>query len=79
MQKFEAATNLAFFLLEKTGTVLGSWEGRMTASEQRALFGRFIGKGMLVINGAEETVQHIVKVCFGLDYDVTASYTFSNI
>lgn len=63
------AANLAFFLAEKTGTVLGAWAGRMTAAEQRALFGRFIGKGRIVIDGTQETICNRVKVCFGLDYD----------
>lgn len=63
------ATNLALFLLEKTGSVLGAWGGKMSAAEQRALFGRFLGKGQIVIDGAAETVCNRVKVCFGLDYD----------
>lgn len=66
------AANLAIFLLEKTGTVFGTWAGRMTAAEQRALFGRFLGKGKLVINGSEERLAHVAKRCFGLDYEVTA-------
>lgn len=61
------AANLAIFLLEKTGTVFGTWAGRMTATEQRALFGRFIGKGQIAIDGAAETICNRVKVCFGLD------------
>jgi len=63
------AAHLAMFLQAKTGTVCGVWKGRMTASEQRALFGRFLGKGTLVIDGAREELRMIVKVCFGLDYD----------
>lgn len=63
------AANLALFLLEKTGSIFGEWIGRMTAAEQRALFGRFIGKGRIVINGEEETIANRVKVCFGLDSD----------
>jgi len=61
--------NLALFLLEETGSVFNTWRGRMTAREQRALFGRFIGKGLIVIDGTTETVLNRVKVCFGLDYD----------
>ena len=63
------AANLAIFLTEKTGSCLKTWEGKMTAAEQRSLFGRFIGKGTIVINGAEEYICNRVKVCFGLDYD----------
>lgn len=63
------AANLAMFLLAETNTVCGLWRGRMTAIEQRILFGRYLGKGMLVIDGANERVKMIVKVCFGLDHD----------
>jgi hypothetical protein len=64
------AANLSFFLLDQTGSVFGRWTGRMSAAEQRALFGRFLGKGTLIINGTNETVAMSVKVCFGLDSDV---------
>lgn len=63
------AANLALFLLEKTGSIFGEWEDYMPASEQRALFGRFLGKGRIVINGTTEMLCNRVKVCFGLDYD----------
>jgi hypothetical protein len=67
----DRAANLAFFLLEKTGSVCGNWSGRLPALQQRALFGRFLGKGTLHIDGASEMLSHSVKVCFGLDYEVT--------
>lgn len=63
------AANLSFFLLEQTGSVLGLWAGKLTANEQRILFGRFLGKGKIIIDGANEVVFNRVKVCFGLDYD----------
>jgi len=63
------AANLALFLLEQTGSVWGEWDGRLSATEQRALFGRFIGKGLIIINGLEETIYNRVKVCFGTDCD----------
>lgn len=63
------AANLALFLTEKTGSCLNTWAGKLTAAEQRALFGRFIGKGRIVIDGAAETICNRVKVCFGLDSD----------
>lgn len=67
------AANLAFFLLEKTGSVLGKWKGRLTAAEQRALFGQFLGKGTVEIDGDEETLVHWKTVGFGQDYEVTFS------
>jgi hypothetical protein len=63
------AANLAIFLIEKTGSVFATWSGKMTANEQRNLFGRNIGKGRIVINGDDETIRNRVTVCFGHDYD----------
>jgi hypothetical protein len=63
------AANLALHLIEKTGTVFGTVEAKMTAKEQRELFGKFLGKGTIVIDGERETISNRVKVCFGLDYD----------
>jgi len=63
------SANLAFFLLDKTGSIFGRWHGRMTAAAQRELFGRYIGKGTIVIDGDNETIRNTVKACFGLDYE----------
>ena len=63
------AANLAIFLMTKTGSTLKTWAGKLTAAEQRELFGRFIGKGQIVIDGAAETICNRVKVCFGMDWD----------
>lgn len=73
----DIASNLALFLTERTGSCLGAWRGRLTAAEQRALLGRFVGKGVLWIDGAAETVEHHVKVCFGTDTDCTFSRKWS--
>ncbi len=67
------AANLAVFLTERKGSCLKTWSGRMTAAEQRALFGRFLGKGKLWIDGAAETIEHHRKVGFGFDSECTAS------
>ncbi len=72
-------TNVCEFLLEKTGSVCGKWEGKMSAKEQRALFGRFLGKGTIVIDGEAETVLNRVKVCFGLDWDDRNVTKFSRL
>jgi len=67
------AANLAIFLTERKGSCFATWSGRMPAVEQRALFGRFLGKGTLWIDGTAETIEHYRKVCFGLDSDCTAN------
>jgi hypothetical protein len=71
------AANLANFLMDEKNSVLAQWSGRMTAKQQRALFGAFLGKGLIEINGADETVCHYVKVCFGLDSECTKTIKWS--
>ena len=56
---------LAFFLLDNVGTVCGRWAGHMSANDQRALFGQFVGKGTFVVNGAHESVDYSVAMAFG--------------
>lgn len=68
-QIVDYAANLALFLLNETGTIFGVWSGKMSANEQRKLFGRFIGKGKIIIDGENEMISNRVKVCFGHDYD----------
>jgi len=65
----DPAANLAFFLLEKTGSIFGRFAGRLTFKQQRLLMGCAIGKGVIIIDGSTETVCNRVRVCFGLDYD----------
>jgi len=72
-------TNLAFFLLDKTGSIVKHWNGHLLAKEQRNLFGTFLGKGNIFINGADETIQHSVKVCFGTDWDVNFNKKWSEL
>jgi hypothetical protein len=62
---------LAFFLLEKTGSVCGKWTGRMQSTEQEALFGRNLcGKREIQIDGSRETIRAKKTVCFGTDCDI---------
>jgi hypothetical protein len=73
MNKFDAVANLAHFLQEQKGSVLANWSGKMTAKQQREMFGVFMGKGLIVIDGEREIIQHLVKVCHwnGQDSDPT--------
>jgi hypothetical protein len=72
----DRAAALALFLIERKGSCLATWSGRLTAAEQRALLGRFLGKGKLWIDGAAETVEHHRKVGFGFDSECTASLSW---
>jgi hypothetical protein len=73
------AANLAFFLLENTGSICGRWAGSMPAKDQRVLFGRFLGKGRLVINGQTEALMMFVKVCFGTDSDMRENIAWRDL
>lgn len=63
------AAKIAFFLLDRTGSIWGTFKGTLSKKEQLGLFGRYIGKGQIVIDGLHETVCNRVKVCFGMDWD----------
>jgi hypothetical protein len=73
------AANLAHFLLANAGSVWGSWKGQMKAADQRALFGRFLGKGLIVIDGEAETLKMYVKVCFGTDFDIRETLAWRSL
>ncbi len=73
------AASLALFLTEKTGSCLKTWSGHLPAAEQRALFGRFLGKGKLWISGEEETIEHHRKGCFGTDTECTATLNWRTL
>ena len=66
MDKF-AEANIAIFLMSKTGLCCGTWSGNLTASQQNEMFGVFLGEGRIVLNGATEIVQHVVKTASGVD------------
>jgi hypothetical protein len=62
---------LAFFLLEKTGSVCGKWTGHMPSAEQEAIFGRNLcGKREIEIDGQRETIKAKKAVCFGTDCEI---------
>lgn len=71
--------NLAFYVLEKTGSVNGTVRAKMSAKEQRALFGQYLGKGTIIIDGLSETVVHRVKVAFGQDWEDTARISWKDL
>jgi hypothetical protein len=48
----------------------------MKKADQVATFGRYFGKGVLLINPLTETVTHSVKTCFGTDTEWTAQIRF---
>lgn len=75
MTKTDYSANLALFLLGKTGSIFGRYSAHMTAAEQRELFGRFLGRGLIIIDGCHETIRHRVRVCFCLDFTDTVRWS----
>lgn len=78
-QRVDFVAQLALFLQEKTGSVCGCWEDYMRAADQRALFGRYLGKGIICIDGDKETISMRVKVGFGQDYDYRKTTRFADL
>lgn len=66
----DRAAFLALVLTEATGTPNGYIESRMTANEQREIFGRSLGRGVIKIDGFNAEISMRVKVCFGTDFDI---------
>ncbi|MEW6345556.1 MAG: hypothetical protein RXR20_25915 [Paraburkholderia sp.] len=77
--RFELAARLALFLVARTGDRLAKWQGTLLAAEQRALFGRFFGKGTLTIDGTRERIKHTVTRSFGMGREVTADVAWSDL
>tara|TARA_Y100001973_G_scaffold98482_1_gene156151 strand:+ start:726 stop:1064 length:339 start_codon:yes stop_codon:yes gene_type:complete len=71
--RYDVAANITLFLLENGESIFGRWCGKMKAADQRALFGCFLGKGRIEVNGENDEIKHWVTVCFGTDYDTNAS------
>lgn len=69
--RFEVATNMAHFLQAQGLTIFDSWAGRMSAADQRRIFGFKMGKGTIHIDGEKDTAQHRYKTCFGQDSEAS--------
>lgn len=69
---------LRLFLNEMAGTA-PRWRGRMKAASQKALFGRNIGRGVLIIDGEREQIRHVVSACFGTDTETTFSTSWREL
>jgi hypothetical protein len=74
---YDLVASIAFFLVDKTDDCRGYWAGRMTKKEQIDVFGVYLGKGLICIDGEKEIVKMIVKVCFGTDTETVKTLTFA--
>lgn len=73
----DRAAALTFFLAEQGQSSSGSWDGYMSAADQRALFGMKIGMGRIWVDGAKEVVGMTVKQCYGMDFSVEVKQPWS--
>lgn len=78
-RNLDRAANVAMFLISKTSNVHATWHGTIPAAQQRELFGRYLGKGQIWIDGTKETIEHYRKVCFGLDSECTAELNWRDL
>ena len=55
-----------------------TWTGKMTAAQQREMFGQYLGKGTILIDYREGEIDHIVRTCFGTNGETTKRISFWN-
>jgi len=71
------AARLALFLLDRTGSIFGAVKiDGMKKEEQVHLFGRYLGRGRIEIDGEQEFVGMTTSLCFGMDRDYKAGTCF---
>ena len=68
-KSFERAELLAQFLFVRTGSVLSKWSGKLNKTEQELYLGAYFGRGVIHIDGQDESVKRTVSICFGRDYE----------
>ncbi|WP_049098116.1 hypothetical protein [Burkholderia cepacia] len=75
----ELAAKLGLFLVNRTGKCNGKWRGKLLAAEQRALLGRYFGRGTLVIDGARARIRYQVERLFGAGVETKADVAWADL
>ncbi|KWK61849.1 hypothetical protein WM15_13005 [Burkholderia ubonensis] len=75
----EQATKIGLFLVNRTGQCTGKWRGKLLADEQRALLGRYFGRGTLIIDGARERIRYQVEHLFGGAVETKADLAWAEL
>lgn len=75
----ELAAKIGMFLVTRTGRCNGQWSGKLLAAEQRALLGRYFGRGTLIIDGARERIRYQVERLFGAGTDTRADLAWADL
>lgn len=71
--KYDIAANMALFLATNGKSIYSTWAGNMKAADQRAIFGAFLGKGTIYIDGENDAAYCMVTVCFGTDVETSVA------
>lgn len=67
------------FLLDKTHSQYGLWRGKLTAKEQRDLFGKYMGRGKFWIDGSDQTLVMTTRVAYGHDSQETVILRWTDL
>lgn len=77
--RHELAAKIGMFLVNRTGRCNGQWRGKLLAAEQRALLGRYFGRGTLIIDGTRERIRYQVERLFGAGTDTKADLAWADL
>ena len=77
MTNMQIAENVRDFMEAQDGCEY-TWIGKMAATQQREMFGQYLGKGTILIDYRDGTIDHLVKTCFGTDTTTTKRISFWN-
>jgi hypothetical protein len=69
--RFDVATNIAHFLMAQGLSIFDKWQGKITAADQRKIFGVKLGKGIIVVDGENDRAENRSQTCFGGDTEAT--------
>jgi len=73
MTKYDFQERIAFFLISKGLNVGSTWEGKLKKAEQVEAFGVYLGRGVIIVNGTNDTVLNTVSICYGTETEVRES------
>jgi len=64
IDKLAAIANMRNHVILVTGNINAVWQGRLTAAQQRDMYGMYLGKGLITIDTRERLLVHTVRVGF---------------
>lgn len=67
--RYDVAANIAHVLMANGAGIFDTITGNISAKDQRRVFGLFLGKGKLIIDGQKDTVCATYQTAFGGDQE----------